>query len=543
MGKGKKAVQMLLLVFVFYFLCFPAASAQSETPARMACPYQGPNGKANTDLNMNNGRGAASAPSETKNIVILPPQADKSETATYETNRSSALLAPAKSEVESFGRGAASAPLVPDPNISKLEDLTKQILKKEIELERLNTRFRIETTLVSPWQQRRVFVYGETNASCTEAGLLTALPVRYQLAHFKSGHVPEGLRRKLREAAQAQLVGQFFNAAGDVIELGLNFKSYLSLRSRGFNPAMYRSRIRDLHASVDSLIEQHYHILQHAHLSPSDMKAAQAEAQLLHALRDLSLIDYSRSLASARKFWAYQNTAFLVDFAKNTTAGSSNIITLAADHRHHPHWTGATGLMQTVSGVITLVTPVVGRVTGNMSGLAARRVSSKELTNVSVKSVDAYSQEKQRFIAATTDLNETSPYLSGARKRVSFYNQEESLFLGTHQFLVQQRKDAHGALVENIVFAGAVAPPRIANGILGMIAGWHYYDDVGRANKLYAGGNTAYLAGNSFNMFETARVWVSAEMSDHSREKARMLPRQQFNDRLHALDEMEKGLK
>jgi hypothetical protein len=438
------------------------------------------------------------------------------------------------------GRGALYAPA--DPTVARIEELTKRILEKEIELERLSTRFRIETTLVSPWQQRRVFVYGETNASCTEGGILTALPVRYRLAHFKGEHVPDSWRAKLRDAARLQLVGQLFGAGGDVIELGLNFKHYLALRERSFNPAMYRSRIRALHVVLDNLLQERQHMLSQAGLLASDLKAAQAEAQLLYALRDLSLIEYSRALSSSRKFWAYQNTAFLVDFAKNMTGASASIITLAADHSHHPHLGGDSGLMQTLSGVITLVTPVVGRVTGNMSGLAARRVSSKELTNINVKSVDAYSKDKENFLVAINDKTESSSYLLGARKRAALYNQEEEILLGMHKLLVKQRKDAHGALVENIVFAGVVAPPRIANGTLGMISGWHYYDNLDRANKLYTGGNTAYLVGNSFNMFETGRVWVSSEMSDHRSKQIGMLPRQQFNDRLRRLDEMEKVL-
>jgi hypothetical protein len=426
---------------------------------------------------------------------------------------------------------------------AQLNELTKKILEKEIELERLNTRFRIETTLISPWQQRRVFVYGETNASCSEAGIITALPVRYRLAHFKNGKVSAELKSKLRGAADVQLVGQMFNAAGDIFELGLNFKHYLGLRERGFNPQAYRNRIRDLHAEVDTLMEQRSHGLKKAQLSPEDLKVAQAEGQLLHSLRDLSLLEYARSHAAARSLWAYQNTAFLVDFAKNTTGASANIITLAADHLHHPHWGGATGLMQTVSGFLTLVTPVVGRVTGNMSGLAARRVSSTELTNVSVRSVDVYAKERLRFLSVTSATAGSSPYLLAARQRASFYEQEENILRSMHSLLQKQRKDAHGALVENVVFASVVAPPRITNGILGMIAGWHYYNRTDRANKLYAAGNTAYLVGNSFNMFETARVLESAELSEHRLKKAGMLPRQQFNTRLQTLDAMEKGLK
>ena len=428
------------------------------------------------------------------------------------------------------------------PAETKIEELTRQILEKEIELERLSTRFRIETTVVSPWQQRRVFVYGETNASCVEAGLIRALPVRYRLAHLKERPVPQRFRRKLREAAQVQLVGQLFGAGGDVIELVLNLKRYLSLKERGFDPVMYRRHVLEIRAAADQLLEEYGQIMLHADLSSTELKAAQAEGQLLHGLRDLSLLEYSRALYSSRRFWAYQNTAFLVDFAKNMSLASANIISLAADHSHHPHLAGGAGLMQVMGGAITLATPAVGRVTGNMSGLAARRVCSKELTNINVQSVDAFSKDKDVFLEAISDKTNNSPFLLEARKRAAIYDNEEKFFLSMQPLVEKQRKDARGALIENIIFAGVVGPPRIANGTLGMISGWHYFKNTNRANKLYAGGNTAFTVGNSFNMLETARVWLSAELSDHRSKKIGMLPQQQYNDRLRRLEEMEQVL-
>ena len=438
----------------------------------------------------------------------------------------------------------ASAETNSNESIS-LNQITQSILRKQIELERLNTQFRIETTLVSPWRQRRMFTYAESNASLTEASLIQALPVRYNLARKKIPRPPADNRNrsKLAAAARTQLVGQAIGAGGDLFELGLNFISYCSIRNKGFNPTAYRKRVNILHNELDNLIDERRLVLGQANgLSAHESQTALAEGKLLSDLRDLSLIEYSQYLSGTKKFWVLQNIAYLVDFLKNTTGMAGNIISLEANHTHRQHMVGSAFLLSTISGVLVLITPVVGRVTGNVAGLAAERTVSKELTHIQATTADTYLSDKEEFFTLIKANINNSPYLSALHERQDLYDHQEELLLSSREFSRKQRQRARGTLIENIIFAGMVGPPRIANGILGMIGFWHYYNNSPDRNRLVAAGNTAYLAGNTFNVLETARVQASIEWNNRKLAKTNLLPRQQFNHRLQLLNDMDQVL-
>lgn len=426
-----------------------------------------------------------------------------------------------------------------------LDQATRAVLRKEVELQKLNTHFRIETTLVSPWRQRRMFAYGESNASLVESGIITVLPVRYNLARKKVPMPPVDNKNRTKIAAgvRLQLIGQCIGAGGDILELGLNFIHYCSLRKKGFNPSGYHKRVQIVSAELDKLLDERDVILrQSLQLSNNDLRAAQAEGKLLNDLRDLSLLEYQQYIAATKRFWAFQNTAYLVDFAKNATGAAGNIIGLAANHQRRIHWVGAAFLLSTISGAIVIVTPVVGRVTGNMSGMAAEKIASKELLHVHTNNAETYLSDKDQFLATVNEGTKDTPYISQAYKRKDLYNQQAELLLSKQAFLKRQRKAASGTLKENILFAGIVGPPRIANGTLGMIGGWHYYNNSPDRNRLFAAGNTAYLAGTTFNMFETARVQAAIELSNHRLAKTNLLPRQQFMHRLETLESMDQTL-
>ena len=96
-----------------------------------------------------------------------------------------------------------------------LDNLTRKILLKEIEIGRLNTTFRMETTLISPWRQRRVFLYGEANACCAEAASIITIPPLYKAANPKTIFTLKRLnddRTQLVAATRTTLVGQSVGA-------------------------------------------------------------------------------------------------------------------------------------------------------------------------------------------------------------------------------------------------------------------------------------------------------------------------------------------
>ena len=60
---------------------------------------------------------------------------------------------------------------------------------------------------------------------------------------------------------------------------------------------------------------------------------------------------------------------------------------------------------------------------------------------------------------------------------------------------------------------------------------------------MFAASTTANCAAAGFAMFETARVEISAELYAHKMAKSNLLPKQQFEQRIQALTQMENDLK
>ena len=206
---------------------------------------------------------------------------------------------------------------------AEIEDLTKQILHKELEWEKLNLVFRRQTTLVSPWCRRRLFAYGFGNAALTEAGLLLSLPTEYQISnekphpHQKNVHTGGSQRSDLAAANRLALIANSYNAGGDLFELSLNVANYCSLKKQGMNPSAYQRKAHQLHAQVDHLIERRSLALTSVSDFTCDDKAiALAEGRLLSDLRDLYLLEYLDYYAGCKKFWLVQNVAYLTDFVK-----------------------------------------------------------------------------------------------------------------------------------------------------------------------------------------------------------------------------------
>ncbi len=507
--------------------------------------------------------------SESGSALNLKPGEDK-------TDKSSQLL--------SEDGGKPFLALQSTVDNSSVDDLTNRILQKEIEIERLNCHFRMETGLVSRWRQRRLYLYGEANAACTEAGLIEQMAIRYKLknpvtlppyAMTLSVSARNNLKRmltvarlrankgKLEAGVEEQLIGNFIGLAGDSYEMSLNFLNYFRIRHRGFNPEAYHRRIHILDGQLDALIDQRKQLLLDAasSSSPSDLAVVNAEGKLLKDIHDCELSEYKAFHAGTKNFWVFQNMAFAFDFAKNGTGAAGNIISLLGAHltKAAPsgrrvirvRMQGGASLFPIIAGAIVTVTPVVGRVTGNISGLAARRLVSKELVHVDEIDSEQLAADRKRLselIGSANQQNDiqqnnASSNLGGRTNlvaaRLPIYEHEQELVAGMEKNFAAQRKRARKTLEENVAFASIVGPARMSSGILGIFGGWRYWTDPNVANGYYAAGATAYASGTAVNMLETGRLALASELSNRKMARKHTLPRQVIADRLKTLNEME----
>ena len=447
-----------------------------------------------------------------------------------------------------------------------LDELTNHVIAKELELQKLNAHFRMESTRQPRWRPWRQFVYSETNAGCTEAGLIARMALSYPYMKrpatiYKLSTVTKSSAGKVRKVvkitaslskaprpnaqlvergAATQMIGQLIGAAGDIFELSSNVVSSIKDRKHGFDPRTYARKVDRTSKELDELLAQRDEMLREptTPFSTHELELANAEGTILHDVRDLTLLQYAQYHSGARKLKFFQNAAYVMNITKNAAGAAGNMVNLESTHLSQPKLAGTASLLTLVAGAVIVATPVVGRVSGNLAGLVDRRIVSKNFVNVQSHEARTFADHRQVFAQLLSQADSSSDVLA----RAHIYDGEEKLLLAQQGNLQREHRLAKSTTIENVVFAGVVGSTRISQGVLGMIGGWHYYNKPWINARLTAAGATAYGAGSLFNILETARVRTSAEIGSHKLKTQHLLPSQVVQDRIDSLDSMENTL-
>jgi hypothetical protein len=486
-------------------------------------------------------------------------------------------------ETSALQRATAVQRVKYQDNLDRIDSLTRRILSKEAELDELNTIFRMKTAVVSKARQRRMFAYSEIQSSCTLASQIIQIHYRYFLSKEKKPksnfkfdteedipdtqqlreeeqefhHEPatdqkaensqyslngvkfqKGVQRsRLALATKVQLVGQSVGAIGDIFEVNLNMINYFKLRRLRLTPALYRQRVQVLHAQLDTLLLQRKNTIDQMFLTSEDARVVTAETKLLSDLRDLCLQEYGEFGAATSRFWFAQNTGYFMDFAKNGSGVAGNVISLVGNHDRRPRMAGMAGVLSIVSGGIVMLVPAAGRVTGNLSAASARKLTSRELRDIEVHEIGDYMRDADnlRAIVGTPTNSIQSAYAARMAPRADSFSLFAQLLQDINKYQESQRKKAHASLVENVIFAALVGPPRIANGVTQVLGSWRFYNNEPFANKLFAAGATAFAAGTSINLLETVRLDYNFERNNWKTRRKGGTERQ-FQQRLKLLD-------
>ncbi len=491
----------------------------------------------------------------------------------------------------SAAEAAPAEPTASDDPLARIDRLSRLIIEKETDLERLNTVFRMKTTRVSRARQRRMFAYSETTSAMTLTSQIIQMRYRYKLAREKlpkgnlrfdtEDNLPDNaelaqeqvelknespaeqkqaaneaaqtgltglpfqngkIRSRLALANKVQLVGQIIGGSGDLIEMNINLINYLKLRHERLTPAHYRQQVYRLCEELDDLIAQRNKAIGEAALSAEDQALIEIEGKMLLDLRSLIVSEFKQFHAATHRFWVYQNCSYILDLMKNSLGSTGNIISLVGNHKRLPRMQGSAGIFSILSGAVVIVTPTVGRATGNISGSAARRLVPNRLRGTEVKTLEQFSSDRQelaRMLSRASNSNtDANRYAELLARRAGAFGTAEKFIRQVNQAQLAEKKKARASLIENVTFAGLVGPPRIGNGITQVLAGWRYYTDPPLANKVLAAGATAYASGASINLAETARLNLLFEYRNWRQIKTHTTNKDQFNSRLKLLDEI-----
>ncbi|HEY9755855.1 MAG TPA: hypothetical protein V6C97_11880 [Oculatellaceae cyanobacterium] len=454
--------------------------------------------------------------------------------------------------------------------VAAVHSLDREIIKSLVEIQRLNTQFRIASTSQPRFRQYRQSTYVETNSGCTIGGTIDAMRLNYPNIHrpgtlfsvvtdkSATGVVTARLTSKLatpRRIAPAlsqgvqepQVVGNCVNIVGDMFELSLNGNQFLQQRKSGIDSWSFRRRVLAMASDLDAKIARRHDLARTISKTSLEGRMLATEGHLQHDLRDLLLIEYSQYHSSAIKLHIFQNAAYLLDIAKNGTGAAGGIISIEGNHLRLPKWSGSAALLTTISGTVILTIPFAGRVAGNWAGTVDRRIVSHDYGRTIAKNTsDAFSDRSQMINclaeAAREDLD-PGLNLKDTYTRLFAYSQLCDI-MNDHEVNVGRLLErAKRALLENVVYAGVTGSTKVALGVCGMIGGWHYSTSPWMVSRLSAAGNTAYTAGTAFSLAENLRVLYSQQLTANRLRDEHLLPTQMYRERLNMLDAVDRKMK
>jgi len=430
----------------------------------------------------------------------------------------------------------------------KIDGLTRQILLKQIELERFNLRYTSEVAKQGRWKGWRYAGLQEANTGLGLAGAI--ISVAYRGARLGNAGA---VKPCIQQAANyVPMIGTIIGGSAAALEFGINQYHDLVARRHGFAPTMAVKHVNGIKSDINRMLDERDLALQIEAASPkfaSHAKVDTVEGLILKDLRDLSLQEFERFHLGARRLYAFQQAQYFFDLAKYTTNAIGYDFAYLSLHRGRRLWNGRAGVLFTVSGALTMFAPVLSR--GFALGVEElhRRKLAPVMRDVQ-KDRLATLEKDLGMINALAEQDSISPdAIERATNRLGMYGTHQKTFADEIRRGQEKNASAKLTATQNIGAGMYVGGTKLASGVLFMIPGFnrHYNTTGERANRvtndLLFTASLIAIPSSAFSMADTLRIQIKGEINRHRQKKAGMLPGQIIADRLKQLEDMEANLK
>ncbi|CAN5479263.1 hypothetical protein BH11CYA1_BH11CYA1_12050 [soil metagenome] len=460
------------------------------------------------------------------------------------------------SEVPTLAQSPASeqftlsggASITPEESVDKIDDLTKQILLKEIELQKFNLHYSQEVAKQGRWKGWRYAGLQEINAGTGLAGAIISVANRGSYLHRA-----QGVHRHVQESANyIPMIGSIIGASAAVFEFGVNGYHDVIARRHGFSPTAATKHVEGIKNDIDSLMAQRAALTKVEASSPAlsgHVEVDDAEGKVLKDLRDQSLQEFQRFHVGARKLIAFQQWQYFFDFAKYTTNAIGYEFAYLSLHRKHRIWNGRAGALFIVSGQLTMWGPILSRVAAKGVGELTKHRIKRVVQDSNESKVQVLESDLAVLDKLVKQGKVSNLSVATALDREGMYGEHQKVF--NDEIRAGQKKNAAAKLTatQNIGAGLYVGGTKTASGILFAIPGFnHHYNDksvrAGRVtNDLLFTASLIAIPSSAFSMLDTLRIQVRGEINRHKAMKAGMLPGQIASARLKQLDDMEAKLR
>jgi len=436
--------------------------------------------------------------------------------------------------------GMASGGADPAPYVTRLEDNTRNVLLKLIELERYNLNYKMTVAKQGRWKGWRYFTFTQTNNGLSLGGSLVGMVERTQ--HFRT---PNKLNiHRLERGNIITGVGSIIGASGSIMEMGINGYHEYETHKKGFAPATARKKVRGILDDINNLFVEREALVKTLNSNCGCTKyemLSRAEDAVLLDIRDISLDEFKRFHSGARRTLAFQQSLYTIDIGRNVTGALASRFGFLALKTGNRHNNTVAGVMSDISGGLTVLNPFVSRGIGKLVGEYHKhyiRNCTKDSRHATVETL-ASDLEHLKIVANTPELEQADlPVL-----RTALYSEHENGVRKQLNLADAELRNGVLAAQQQVVSGTLLGGAKIAaGGVLFNIAGVRFPHNGKRTNIYLGTAGIINTAAASYALLDNLRIQLKREYDYHKLKKKHALPGQIIKDRLAQLDSMEKGL-
>ncbi len=444
-------------------------------------------------------------------------------------------------------RGAVTSE--PTATLPQIDSLTRQILLKEIELERFNLHYKMEVAKQGRWKGWRYGGLQEINATLGLSGGIIGVAERG--THI---HRPKFVHISMQEnACILPEIGAWIGAGAALLEFGINEYHDFRAMQKGFAPRAARAHVNALRDEIDKLLAERDALTKIEASAPTLQAHAEvdvAEGKILGDIRDQGLLEYSRYHIAARKLLAFQQAQYFFDFSKYVTNALGFQFAFLSLHKHHRHWNFFAGVEFIVSGGITMGGPIVSRYFAKGMGELHKKYIKGTVRDAEAKEIATLEQDQKTLDNLCKDGRCSLDTVRAPIERATIYGSQSKVFQDELAASTSARNKAKLTATQNVFGGLYVGGSKLASGILFAIPGFYHKYNVGSAsfqsnrvtNSCLFTSSVIGLPASAYSIADTLRIQLMGEINRHKQMKAGTHPSQLIAARLAQIDDMEKRL-
>lgn len=392
------------------------------------------------------------------------------------------------------------------PNtIDKIDLLTKQIILKEIELEKFNLYYRKEVGKQGRWAGWRYATLQEGNFCANLASEIYSTSERS--SHFK--HPDKLSTVKLERCNLTSMVGYTIGASAGALELGITEFHDIQASQKGFSPKAAKAHVLSLKNEIDKLLSEREALLKIESAAPLlryHVEEGLAEGKVLFDLRDLTLLEYEKFHISARRYVAFQKSLYFFDMTKYTCSAIGSFFAFLSQHRHDRKWNLRAGILDDIAGGLIIATPFLSRGLGILEQKIQRHYIAAIVNDVQTRQIATLESDEAALEKLSSEITPNIDFADSPLKRMSMYRTENHYFESESERIIKQERAGKLTATQNMVTGTFTGSTHLAGGILytsaGKIANGRTLRDSRITNYNLATAAIVGIPGNS------AAIWI-----------------------------------